>query len=119
MCVWVTSSTTIRQTRRRKVRLAELLYTDEELEAKRSTRDPVLPTEPPESSLAKKTTHQTEDGLRVQNFGAILADLATLARNTCGMKTNPTGNTFVLHTAPISLQKSAMELLGLYPVAGK
>jgi transposase len=99
--------------------LAELLYTDEELEAKRSTRDPVLPTEPSESVLAKKATHETEDGLRVQTFNALLANLATLARNTCAIKSRPDGNTFVLHTDPTSLQKRAMELLGLYPVAGK
>ena len=99
--------------------LAELLYTDEELEAKRSTRDPVLPTQPSESVLAKKATHLTGDGLRVQTFGALLANLATLVRNTCRIKSAPDGNTFILHTDPTSLQKRALELLGLYPVAGK
>jgi transposase len=99
--------------------LAELLYADEELEAKRSNRDPVLPTEPSESALAKKATHRTERGLHVQTFGALLADLATLARNTCRVKNTPDGNTFVLHTDSTYLQKRAFELLGLYPVAGK
>jgi len=104
--------------------LAELLYADEELPARRATRDPVLPPEISPAAAAKKATHVTASGLPAQSFASLLADLATLARNRCAMKEDAQGTkdgardtTFVLHTQPTPLQQRAMQLLGLYPVA--
>jgi transposase len=98
---------------------AELLYADEELEHSRATRDPVLPPRTSASAQAKKASHVTTSGLPAQSFASLLGDLATLARNTCAMKDDPEGTSFTLHTDPTPLQQRAMQLLGLYPVAGK
>lgn len=99
--------------------LAELLYADEELDESRPRRDPVLPPQASASAVAKKATHRTATGLPVQSFTSLLGDLATLARNTCTMKDDAEGTSFVLHTEPTALQQRAMKLLGLCPVAGK
>jgi len=96
--------------------LAELLYADEELEESRPRRDPVLPPQASGSAVAKKATHVTASGLPAQSFASLLGDLATLARNTCMMRDDAEGTSFVLHTEPTLLQRRAMELLGPYPV---
>ena len=97
---------------------AELLYADEELEQDRKTRDAVLPPRPSASALAKKATHESQQGLRVQSFGTVLRALGTLARNTCRMTDDPQGPSFVRDTEPTPLQRRAMELVNLYPVGG-
>ncbi len=99
--------------------LAELLYADEELEPSRAMRDPVLPPQTSPSAAAKKSTHLTASGLPAQSFASLLVNLATLARNTCAMRDDPQGTSFALHTEPTLLQQRALQLLGLYPVAGK
>jgi len=43
----------------------------------RKTRDAVLPAQPSESAERKKSTKLTADGLRVQSFDTLIADLAT------------------------------------------
>jgi transposase len=96
---------------------AELLYADEELAARRATRDPVLPPETSPAAVTKKATHVTTTGLPVQSFASLLTDLATLARNTCTMRDDAEGTSFVRHTEPTPLQRRAMQLLDLYPVA--
>lgn len=97
--------------------LAELLYADEELEASRAMRDPVLPPQASSSAAAKKATHVTASGLPARSFASLLADLATLARNRCAMRDDPEGASFTRDTEPAPLQRRVMELLGLYPVA--
>lgn len=99
--------------------LAGLLYADEELERARPTRDPVLPPQASPSAAAKKATHATASGLPAQSFASLLADLATLSRNRCAMRDDPEGASFTRDTEPTPLQRRAMELLGLYPVAGQ
>jgi Transposase DDE domain len=61
---------------------APLLFEDEQLPHERSRRDPILPARSSESAQAKKRTHQTADGLPVQSFATLLADLASRARVT-------------------------------------
>lgn len=100
-----------------RVALAELLYADEELERNRATRDPVLPPRPSSSVATKKATHVTASGFPAQSFASLLRHLATLARNTCAMKDDAEAASFTLHTEPTALQRRAMQLLGLYPVA--
>jgi transposase len=99
--------------------LAELLYADEELPRTRATRDPVLPPKTSPAAAAKKATHVTTSGFPAQSFASLLDHLATLARNRCAMKDDAEGASFVLHTQPTPLQQRAMQLLGLYPVAGQ
>ena len=97
---------------------APLLFEDEELPQQRSRRDPVLPARGSESAQAKKLTHQTADGLPVQSFATLLADLASRARVTYSLKTDKSGPTFQQVPPPTPLQAKAYELLNLLPVAG-
>src|SRR5271157_5057390 len=46
---------------------APLLFEDEERREERKRRDPILPAEPTASAKAKKSSHQTADGLPVQS----------------------------------------------------
>ncbi len=39
----------------------------------RKRRDPILPAEPTASAQAKKSSHQTAEGLPVQSFATLLA----------------------------------------------
>lgn len=96
--------------------LAELLYADEELEANRRSRDPVLPAEASASAKLKKREHATADGLPVQSWSGLLQSLHTLCRNTCRMKDDPAGPSFVVETEANALQRRALELLALCPV---
>jgi hypothetical protein len=60
---------------------APLLFEDEQLVEERSRRDPVLPARSSESAQAKKHTHQTTDGLPVQSFATLLANLVSQPRS--------------------------------------
>jgi hypothetical protein len=91
--------------------LAPLLYADEELEQLRRTRDPVRPAEASESAKAKKAEHRTADGLLVRSWSSLMQSLSTLCRNTCRMKDDPAGPSFVVETDANDLQRRAFELL--------
>ena len=91
--------------------LAPLLYADEELEELRRTRDPVLPPEASESAKLKKAEHRTEDGLLARSWSSLLQLLSTLCRNTCRMKDDPAGPSFVVETDANDIQKRVFELL--------
>ena len=97
---------------------APLLFEDEELPQQRQRRDPVLPASSSESAQAKKLTHQTAEGLPVQSFTTLLADLASRARVTYSLKTDKSGPTFQQVPPPTALQARAYELLNLLPVTG-
>jgi len=97
---------------------APLLFEDEELPQQRQRRDPVLPASSSESAQAKKLTHQTAEGLPVQSFTTLLADLASRARVTYSLKTDKSGLTFQQVPPPTPLQARAYELLNLLPVTG-
>jgi len=93
--------------------LAPLLFDDEELPDKRRTRDAVAPAEPSESARRKKAERTTPEGMPVHSFDTLLAELGTLCRNRCRLKTVPSGETFNQETEPTELQARAFELLGL------
>lgn len=93
--------------------LAPLLFDDEELDERRKRRDPVKPAKPSDSAKRKKTVRLTPDGLEVHSFQTLLAELATLSRNRCRVKSDPVGPTFYELTEPTPLQKRAFELLGV------
>jgi hypothetical protein len=92
--------------------LAPLLYADEELEALRGTRDPVLPAGASESAKRKKAEHRTADGLVARSWSSLIQALSTLCRNTCRMKDDPAGPSFVVETDANEVQARAFELLG-------
>lgn len=93
--------------------LAPLLFYDEQVHDTRNTRDPVLPARPSESAQAKKSIRFTSEGFPIHSFDTLLENLATRARNTCTLKTDPTAPTFYKYTNPTALQQRAFELLGL------
>jgi hypothetical protein len=94
---------------------AELLFDDEKLPAMRPVRDPVVPAEPSAAAKAKKTGRQTPEGLPVHSFETLLAHLATRTRNTCRLRSEPSGATFEQVADPTPLQARAMELLTMFP----
>ena len=93
--------------------LAPLLFEDEELDERRTTRDPVKPAKPSASAKRKKTIRRTPDGFEIHSFQTLLAELATRSRNRCRVKSDQAGPTFYELTEPTPLQKRAFQLLGL------
>jgi hypothetical protein len=63
-------------------------------------------------AIRKQTTGRTEDGLPVHSFQSLLADLATLARNTVTTAITPHYALIVL-TRPTPIQQKAFDLLGI------
>lgn len=94
-------------------RLAPMLFDDtdpEEAEARR--RSVVAPAQQSKAAIKKQTTGMTPDGLPVHSFRTLLADLATLARNTIITAINPLYPLSVV-TRPTPVQQKAFDLLGL------
>jgi transposase len=94
-------------------RLAPMLYDDADKEAAEALRTSVVATaQRSPSALAKQTYGTTPDGLPVHSLHSLLADLATLARNTVVTALSPDYE-FVLHTRPTAIQQKALDLLGV------
>ncbi|MGH7160447.1 MAG: hypothetical protein ACREFS_10260 [Acetobacteraceae bacterium] len=64
------------------------------------------------AAISKQTTGQTPDGLPVHSFRTLLADLASLARNTVATAITPDYPLTVL-TRATPIQRQAFALLGL------
>ena len=93
--------------------LAPMLFDDthrEEVEALRSSV--VAQAQRSKAALKKQTTGVTPDGLPVHSFRSLLADLATLARNTIVTAINPNYPLSVV-TRPTPVQQKAFDLLGV------
>lgn len=89
----------------------ELMFADTEQEAK-ATRDPVAPAKRSKSALAKAARHTLDDGTPVHSFSTLMAELATLTRNTCRTpQAGPDATTFEVLTTPNAKQQRALELL--------
>lgn len=97
---------------------APLLFEDEQRREERQRRDPILPTEPSASAKAKKSSHQTADGLPVQSFATLLAELASRARVTYEIKSGDVTLTYKQVPEPTPLQARAYELIRTFPVTG-
>lgn len=94
-------------------RLAPMLYDDADKEAAEVLRASVVAkAQRSPSAHAKESYGMTPDGLPVHSFHTLLADLATLARNTVTTALSP-GHEFVLHTRPTPIQQKALDLLGV------
>ena len=64
-------------------RLAPMLFDDTDKDAAEALRTSVVAqAQRSPAAVNKQTTGRTEDGLPVHSFRSLLADLATLARNT-------------------------------------
>jgi transposase len=93
--------------------LAPMLFDDadkEEAETRRSSV--VVQAQRSKAAVKKQATGMTPDGLPVHSFHTLLADLATMARNTIITAINPNYPLNVV-TRPTPVQQKAFDLLGL------
>jgi len=94
-------------------RLAPMLYDEADKHAAEAQRASVVAkAERSPAAVTKQTTGRTEDGLPVHSFRTLLADLATLTRNTLVTAADPE-RSFTLSARPTALQHKALDLLGL------
>jgi transposase len=94
-------------------RLAPMLYDDADKQAAEALRTSVVAkAQRSPSARAKQSYGTTPDGLPVHSLHSLLADLATLARNTVVTALSP-DHEFVLHTRPTVIQQKALDLLAV------
>ena len=94
-------------------RLTPMLYHDTDKDAAQAQRTSVVAkAERSPAAITKQTTGQTQDGLPVHSFRTLLADLATLTRNTL-VTAIDRERAFTLSARPTALQQKALDLLGL------
>ena len=95
--------------------LAPILFDDHEAHAAAKSRpNMVAPAERSEAAKRKAKTKMTEDTLPVHSFRTLLADLATITKNT--VEVERIGNdpvTFEKLARPTRLQQRALDLLGV------
>ncbi len=97
---------------------APLLFEDEQRREERKRRDPILPAQPSDSAKAKKCSQQTAEGLPVQSFPTLLAQLASRARVTYQLQSGDAQVTCQQVPTPTPLQARAYELIRAFPVTG-
>jgi transposase len=89
----------------------ELMFADTDQAAK-ATRDPVAPAQRSRPALAKAASHTLGDGTPVHSFSNLMAELATIVRNTCRTPTAaPEAPTFDIVTTANANQRQALELI--------
>jgi hypothetical protein len=94
-------------------RLAPMLFDDPDKHTAEALRTSVVAqAQRSPAAVTKQTTGLTPDGLPVHSFRSLLADLATLARNTVTTAITPDYPITVL-TRPTSIQQKAFALLGI------
>jgi transposase len=93
--------------------LAPMLFDDSDKdEAEALRRSVVAQAQRSKAAVRKQTTGVTPDGLPVHSFRTLLADLATMARNTIITAINPNYSLTVV-TRPTPIQQKAFDLLRL------
>jgi Transposase DDE domain len=94
-------------------RLAPMLFDDTDPDAAETQRRSVVAqAQPSRAATRKQATGLTPDGLPVHSLRTLLADLATLARNTIITAITPL-HPLVVVTRPTPIQQKAFDLLGL------
>ena len=98
-----------------RARLAPLIYDDTDREAAARLRNSVVAkAQRSPAARRKETTGLTEDGLPVQSFQSLLADLATYSRMQAATAISE-NYVFIVHSRPTPTQARAFELLGVKP----
>ena len=89
----------------------ELMFADEDQAAK-TTRDPVAPAQRSERAQRKVAAHALDDGTPAHSFSTLMAELATIVRNTCRAP-NATHDapTFQITTLASAKQQRALDLI--------
>ena len=99
-----------------RAKLAPMLYDDDEKQLAEALRQsPVAKAQRSPGALEKSATGRTADGVPVHSFQSLLADLATLARNTIITAIAP-NRPFTVLTRPTPIQQKAFDLLDI-PIA--
>ena len=89
----------------------ELMFADTEQDIK-ATRDPVAPAKRSTSAQAKAASHTLPDGSPAHSFATLMAQLATIVRNTCRTPhAGPDAPTFNLTTTPGPTHQRAFALI--------
>lgn len=88
----------------------ELMFADEDQAAKR-TRDPVAPAKRSDAAERKAASRELEDGTPAHTFGTLIAELATIVRNTCQTPNAAQSASFDIVTRPNAKQQRALDLL--------
>ena len=89
----------------------ELMFADPDQEAK-ATRDPVAPAVRSERALDKIARQTLDDDSPAHSFATLMAELATIVRNTCRTpQCIESAPTFDLQTTPSAKQQYALHLL--------
>ncbi len=89
----------------------ELMFADTEQHAK-ATRDPVAPATRSASAQAKAATHALADGTPAHSFATLMAELATIVRNTCrAPSAGPDAPTFEVTTTAEPKHQRALALV--------
>jgi transposase len=98
-----------------RARLAPVLYDDTDRETAAALRNSVVAkAQRSPAARSKETTGLTQDGLPVQSFQSLLADLATYCRIQATTPLNEK-YVFTLYSKPTQTQKRAFELIGITP----
>ena len=94
-------------------RLSPMLFDDEDREAAEAARTSIVaPAQVSDTAQAKARTKRTAEGDPVQSFRTLLADLATVTRNTVAPRL-PGTDPFEVITRPTPLQAKVFKLLGV------
>jgi hypothetical protein len=94
-------------------KLAPLLFDETDKDAAEAARESVVAkAQRSPAAIRKQTTGITPDGLPVHSFRTLLADLATLARNTIVTAVAP-NHPLTVFTRPTKVQQRAFELAGV------
>ena len=89
----------------------ELMFADTDQQAK-ATRDPVAPAKRSQAALAKVASKHLDDGTPAHSFGTLMAELATIVRNTCRTPSaGPDAPTFDILTTANPKQQRAFDLI--------
>jgi transposase len=95
--------------------LAPILFEDHDEEDARALRKSIVaPAQRSKAALRKIASKRTDDGLPVHSFRTLLADLATITRNTMAIDAAPS-DTFFLYPELTPVQAKAFALLGFSP----
>ena len=93
--------------------LRPILFDDHDKAAAHAARSSIVAkAERSDAADRKAATKRTHDGLPVHSFRSLLADLATVTRNTMAMVQSPHA-TFVLYPKLTPVQDRAFQLLGV------
>ena len=86
----------------------ELMFADTDQQAK-TTRDPVAQAIRSASAQAKVNTHLLSDGTPAHSFATLMAEMATIVRNTCRtLGDDSNAHTFEITTTPNPQQRRAL-----------